>query len=139
MAAATVFFYDYFLTLADEVSHVISISLRRVYSPSHERLNTPGAGRNHWVCGRVNRRTAFVDDEVVFVIFIAVCSPPQRDSSFLNGSYRTGTFRWDINYGSCTVSGIPIHAYRSRSRFTNPGSASYSTTFHQQVSDVADL
>ena len=27
VAAATIFFYDYFLTLADEVSHLISVSV----------------------------------------------------------------------------------------------------------------
>ena len=31
VAVATIFFYDYFLTLADEVSNTISISLRQVY------------------------------------------------------------------------------------------------------------
>ena len=36
------------------------------------------AGRTAWC-------TTFVDDLIVFAIFLVVCSPPQRSSSFLNG------------------------------------------------------
>ena len=31
IATTTIFFYDYFLTLADEVSHVIRVSPRYIY------------------------------------------------------------------------------------------------------------
>jgi hypothetical protein len=50
IAATTVFFYDFFLTLPDEVSHAIGILLRQVYRPVCERLNTLGTGGNHGVC-----------------------------------------------------------------------------------------
>ena len=42
---------------------------------------------------RITRRTAFIDDVVVFVIFIAVRSRLQQDSPFLKTQYRTGTCR----------------------------------------------
>ena len=88
---------------------------------------------------RIACRTAFVDDVIVFAIFIAVCSPPQRSSPFLDGSYRTGTCRRDISSGICTVSGITtVYTCHTRSSFSNPGVASYSATFHQRVSDVVN-
>ena len=59
--------------------------------------------------GRIARHTAFVDDVIVFAIFIAVCSPLQQSSSFLRGSYRTDTCRWHISSGCCIVSAIIIH------------------------------
>ena len=34
IATAAILFYDFFLTLDDEVSHVIAVSLLYVYSPS---------------------------------------------------------------------------------------------------------
>jgi len=40
------------------------------------------------IMGYVRRtacRTAFTDDVTVFVIFLAVCSPPQRGYPFLDG------------------------------------------------------
>ena len=49
IAAATVFFYDFLLTLADEVSHVVSVTLCRVRYPSCERSNMLGTGGNHGV------------------------------------------------------------------------------------------
>ena len=57
IAATTIFFYDFFLTLPDEVSHVIRVSLRYVYSPSRERSNTLGTGRNHGV--RTKNRVSY--------------------------------------------------------------------------------
>jgi len=49
MAATTLFFYDFVLTLPDEVSHITGVSLRQVYRSSCERLNTLGTGGNHGV------------------------------------------------------------------------------------------
>ena len=49
LAVATLFFYDYFLTLADEVSHLIGITFRQAYHPSCERSNTLGVVGNHGV------------------------------------------------------------------------------------------
>jgi len=49
IAATTICFYDFFLTLADEVSHVIGTSPPQAYCPSHERSNTLGAEGNHGV------------------------------------------------------------------------------------------
>ena len=88
--------------------------------------------------GRIACRTPSVDDVTVFAIFLAVCSPPQRSSPFLDGWYRTGTYRWDTSSGICIVSEIAIYLCHTRSSFANPGAASYGTTFHQQVSDVVD-
>ena len=50
VATAVILFYDFFLTLGDEVSHIISVSLRYVYSPSRERSDTLGTRGNHGVC-----------------------------------------------------------------------------------------
>ena len=41
--------------------------------------------------GETARRAAFVDDVVVFAVFLAVCSPPHQSSSVLDGWRRTGT------------------------------------------------
>ena len=49
IAVATILFYDFFLTLADEVSYVVSVSFRYTYCPSCERLNTSGKGESHGV------------------------------------------------------------------------------------------
>jgi hypothetical protein len=54
IAVTTILFYDFLLTLPDEVSHVISIALRQAYHPSCDRSNMLGMGRNHGVC-RQNR------------------------------------------------------------------------------------
>ena len=48
MAASAIFFYDYLLTLADEVRGAISVALCIVYHPC-ERSNLLGTGRNHGV------------------------------------------------------------------------------------------
>ena len=50
IAVAAILFYDFFLTLADEVSHVVSVPFRYTYCPSRDRSNTPGKGGNHGVC-----------------------------------------------------------------------------------------
>ena len=74
----TILFYDFFLTLADEVSHVVGVSFRYTYHTSCERSNMLGRGGNRGVCyvrGTVCR-TALVDDLIVFAIFLAVRSPP---------------------------------------------------------------
>ena len=49
IAVAAILFYDFFLTLDDEVSHIITVSIRYVYSPSRERSNMFGTGGNHGV------------------------------------------------------------------------------------------
>ena len=46
VATATILFYDFLLTLGDEVSHVITVSLRYIHSP---RSNTLGTGGNRGV------------------------------------------------------------------------------------------
>ena len=68
---------------------------------------------NMGCAGRITCRTASIDDVIVFVIFLAVRSPPQRSSSFLNGWYRTGTYRWDISSGCCMVSESVIYLYHT--------------------------
>jgi len=42
---------------------------------------------------------AFVDDEIVFVLFIVVRLPLQQSSPFLKGQRRIGICRWDTSYG----------------------------------------
>jgi len=49
IAATTILLYDFFLTLADEVSHVIGVSPPWAYCPSHERSNMLGVEGNHGV------------------------------------------------------------------------------------------
>jgi len=56
-AAAAILFYDYFLTLADEVGYTIRLALRWAYRLSCERSNTLGMGGNHWVRRGIARCT----------------------------------------------------------------------------------
>ena len=88
--------------------------------------------------GGVSRCMAFVNDVIVFPIFIAVSSRPQQSFFSLNGLCRTGTCRSDIRSGGCMVSGIAIHPCPKRSCFFNPGTANYNynTTFNQRVSNI---
>jgi len=53
IATSTIFFYDFLLTLGDEVSRVFSFSFRYIYCPSRERSNTVGEEGNHGVCQEV--------------------------------------------------------------------------------------
>jgi len=43
--------------------------------------------------GRIACHTTFVDDLIVFAIFVAVRPPPQQIHAFLNRLRRTGTSR----------------------------------------------
>ena len=52
IATTAILFYDYFLTLADEVSHFTGVSLCQACRPSRKRSNTLSMGRNHGVCGK---------------------------------------------------------------------------------------
>ena len=49
VAVAVILFYDFFLTLADEVSHFVSVPFRSTYCPSRGRSNTSGKEGNHGV------------------------------------------------------------------------------------------
>ena len=49
LATTVIFFYDFLLTLADEVSHTVGASLHHTHRPSRERSNTLGRGVNHGV------------------------------------------------------------------------------------------
>jgi len=75
LATTTIFFYDFLLTLGDEVSHVVSVSFATFIVPAVKgqiRL----AGKEVMGCvRRIACRTASVDDLVVFAIFLAVRSP----------------------------------------------------------------
>ena len=88
--------------------------------------------------GRIASRTPFVDDVIVFVIFLAVCSPPQQSPSFLNGWYRTGTCRWDISSGRCIVSRIEIYPRHTVLTCSNPRTVDYSPKVSQRVSDIVN-
>jgi len=86
--------------------------------------------------GRIACCMAYADNLVVFAISIAVCSPLQQSSSFLNEWYRTGACRWHISSGRCMVSGIITYPCHTRPSFPNPGAAGYNIAYYQQVSDV---
>ena len=76
IAITTIFFYDFLLTLADEVSHVVNVpSPAFIDPPVKDQIRLAGKKIVGYV-GRIARRTAFVDDPVVFAIFIVVRSTP---------------------------------------------------------------
>ena len=56
-ATTTIFFYDFLLTLPDEVSHVVRTPFHHTYWPSCERSNTLGRRGNHGV--RREGRTSY--------------------------------------------------------------------------------
>jgi len=70
IGTTTLFFYDYLLTLGDEVSHATGVTSRYTYLC--ERSNTLGPGRNHGVRGGQTRNTESADDKIVFALFILV-------------------------------------------------------------------
>jgi len=74
IATATIYFYDYFLTLSDEVSHVVSIPfVEFIDSPVKDQIRLAGEE----IMGCVEKFgccAAFVDDLTVFAIFLAVRS-----------------------------------------------------------------
>ena len=77
IAITTIFFYDFFLTLADEVSHIVSIFFAPFIDPPvKDKIRLAGEKIMGYV-ERVAHRTTFVDDlTLVFAIFIVVRSPP---------------------------------------------------------------
>ena len=50
LATSAVFFYEFLLTLEDEVSHIIDASFLCIYCLSRERSDTVGREGNHGVC-----------------------------------------------------------------------------------------
>ena len=85
LAATTICFYDFFLTLADEVSCVAGVSPRYVHD-----LLAKDQIRFAWekivgCAGRITCRTAFINVSAVFVIFLVVRSPLKQSLSFLKG------------------------------------------------------
>ena len=84
-AITTIFFYDFLLTLGDEVSYVVSVSFAVFIVPTVKgqiRL----AGEEIMGCvGRTACRMASVDDLIVFAIFLAVSSPLHQSSFVLEG------------------------------------------------------
>jgi len=83
VATTTIFFYDFFLTLADEVSRLIAVPLARFIDPPMKDQIRLEREEVMGYVGRIACRTAFVDDVIAFVIFIAVRSPLRQCSSFL--------------------------------------------------------
>ena len=85
LATSAVFFYDFLLTLGDEVSYVVSVSFAVFIVPTVKgqiRL----AGEEIMGCvGRTACRMASVDDLIVFAIFLAVSSPLHQSSFVLEG------------------------------------------------------
>jgi len=76
IATTTIFFYDFFLTLADEVSHIVSVYLVEFIDPPvKDQIRLAGEEVMGYV-KRVGRRAAFVDDLIVFAIFLAVRLTP---------------------------------------------------------------
>ena len=63
IAATTIFFYDFLLTLSDEVSRVIGVLFAKFIAPPMKgRIRVAGEEIMGYVGGSVARRTAFVDD-----------------------------------------------------------------------------
>ena len=76
IAITTIFFYDFFLTLADEASHVVSIFFATFIDPPVEDQIRLAGEKIMGYVERVAHCTAFVDGLIVFAIFIMVRSPP---------------------------------------------------------------
>ena len=130
LATTTIFFYDFLLTLGDEVSHVVSVSFAAFIVPAVKgQIRLAGEEIMGYV-RRIARRTASVDDLIVFAIFLAVCLPLYQSSFLLEGWRRTGTCRQHTKSGFCIVSGIVIHPCHTRPSFSNSGTAGYGTPFH---------
>ena len=85
LAATAICFYDFFLTLADEVSCFASLSPRYVYDPLAKDQIRLAWEKIMGCAGRITCRMAFIDVLAVFGIFIVVRSPPQQSSSSLKG------------------------------------------------------
>jgi len=71
VAVATLFFYDFLLTLADEVSRVIGVSLRLTYRPWKGQVRLAW-GELMEYAGNVGICVAVADDMKVFALFLAV-------------------------------------------------------------------
>ena len=93
IAVAAVLFYDFFLTLADEVSISLPFPFTKLtIPPVTDRVRL----EREEIMGSVRRiicRTALVDDLIVFAVFVAVCPPPQQSTAFLNRLRRTDISR----------------------------------------------
>ena len=85
IATTTIFFYDFLLTLEDEVNHVINVSLARFIDPPAKGQIRLAREEIMGYVGRITCPTIFVDNVIVFTIFLAVCSSPQQSSSSLKG------------------------------------------------------
>ena len=88
--------------------------------------------------GRIACRRAFVDNVIVFAIFLTVCSPPQQSSSFSKGQHRTGIYRWHFSSGCCMVNSIAIYPCHTTLTFPNPYAVDFSPTVSQRVSGIAN-
>ena len=139
IATSTIFFYDFLLTLADEVCHVFnSIFAAFIDPPVKDQIRLAREEIMGYV-GKIACRAAPVDNPVVFGIFLAVRSAPWQTSSFLKGWHRTGTCRSDTNSGCCMVSGIATRPCHMKSCFSNLGTASFGASPRQtRVSYVFD-
>ena len=83
VAITTIFSYDFFLTLAGEVSRLIAIPLVGFIDPPVKDQIRLEREEIMGYIGIIACRTAFVDDVAMFAIFIVVRSLLQRSSSFL--------------------------------------------------------
>jgi len=85
IATTTIFFYDFLLTLGDEVSRVIGVSFATfTVLATKGQIRLAGKEVMGYV-GRIACRTASVDDLTVFAIFLAVRSPLYQSLPFLKG------------------------------------------------------
>ena len=76
IATTTIFFYDFLLTLADEVNRIVSVSFATfIDSPVKDRIRLAGQEITGYV-ERIGCCAAFIDDLTVFAIFLAVRSAP---------------------------------------------------------------
>jgi len=75
IAATTIFFYDFLLTLADEVSRVTGVPFAKFIAPPVKGRIRLAREEIMGYVERVAHRMAFINDLVVFAIFLAVRSP----------------------------------------------------------------
>ena len=62
---------------------LVFLLVRLIVTPMKDQIRLAG-GEIMGCAGRTTCRTAFIDDVTVFTIFLAVRSPLQQSSSFLN-------------------------------------------------------
>ena len=98
LATATVLFYDYLLTLADEVSQTVSVPLPPAYYHCEDQIRLAWEEDMGYAESIICCVPRVVNDEIVFGLFLAV-RLLQQSPSILNERCRTGISQWDTSSG----------------------------------------